>query len=33
MYRHKMMTYKQIGYIYRLLKKHVKATSNFKKFL
>lgn len=33
MYRHKMVTYKQLGYVYRLQKEHLKATNCFKKFL
>ena len=33
MYKHKMVTYKQLGYVHRLLKMHAKAASCFKKFL
>lgn len=33
MHRHKMITYKQLGYNYRLLQEHVKATNCFKKYL
>ena len=32
-FEHKMMTYKQLGYIYRSLKNYKKATLSFKKFL
>ena len=28
-----MMTYKQLGYVYRSLREHEKATNNFKKYL
>ena len=33
MFKHKMITYQQLGYVYRLLKEHLKATNCFKKFL
>lgn len=33
MLRHKMVTYKQIGYVYRLMKDHLKATNAFKRSL
>ena len=33
MFHHKMVTYKQLGYINRLLKQHTKATGCFKKYL
>lgn len=33
MLRHKMQIYKQLGYLYRHLKNHLKATNCFKKFL
>ena len=33
MLTHKMITYKQLGYIYRLLKQHQKAINCFKKQL
>ena len=33
MLRHKMVIYKQLGYVYRLLQEHLKATNAFKRFL
>ena len=33
MFHHKMVTYKQLGYVNRLLKLHRKATDCFKKYL
>ena len=33
LYKHKMVTYMQLGYVHRLLKMHHKATNCFKKYL